>query len=72
MKKVTSILDNLTNGEHNDQDEKTKEREASEETVRQRDIKTALSVYNDVKVPDKMMKDVPFAVLNYALEKSGL
>lgn len=65
MKKVTTILDDLTNDEKN-QDDKAKEEKPDDDP-----IKVAMAAYNDIKIPDKMMKDVPFAVLNYALEKSG-
>lgn len=78
MKKITSILDNLTNGEANEddktnrddqtnQDDKTKE----DEKIREGRNKVSLASYVEIRVHDKMVKDIPFIVLNYALEKSG-
>lgn len=67
LKKVTGILDELTKEDEASREEKKSVDEKSAEDP----ISIALEAYNNIKVPDKVVKDVPFTVLNYALEKSG-
>lgn len=61
LKGVSNILNDLT----------TASKEADLPADNASKMEAAINAYKDLKVTDKIAKDIPFAILNYALEKTG-